>query len=70
MLSKEGWRSMRPDPQTTKLKRSKPPFIIAECDGCRDDIKEKKDEKACPKCSGYFHKGECYYTHYEQQHRY
>jgi hypothetical protein len=27
------------------------------------------DEKACPRCSGYFHKKGCYHDHYEKEHR-
>lgn len=46
-----------------------PPFTAAECDGCGDTIETKAEEKACPKCSGYFHKGECYRNHVEKEHR-
>jgi hypothetical protein len=45
------------------------PFIAAECDGCGSMIERREDQKACPKCSGYFHKGNCYHAHYEREHR-
>lgn len=45
-------------------------FVSAECDECGDMILRRADEKACPKCSGYFHKGDCYHNHVEKQHRY
>lgn len=49
--------------------KNKNPFTAAECDGCGDVIKTKADEKPCPKCSGYFHKGNCYKDHVEKEHR-
>ena len=47
-----------------------PKFISAECGECGAAIERKADEKPCPKCSGYFHKGDCYRNHVEKQHRY
>jgi hypothetical protein len=44
-------------------------FIAAECDYCGDIIECKADENPCPKCSGYFHKGDCYLNHVEKEHR-
>lgn len=52
-----------------KIKASEMPFTAAECDGCGDLINTREDEKPCPKCSGYFHKGDCYRNHVEKEHR-
>lgn len=49
--------------------RAKPEFTAAECDECGATIERQQDEKACPKCSGYFHKGDCYRGHCDKQHR-
>lgn len=49
--------------------KQKPDFIAAECDGCGDMIERPEDEKPCPKCSGYFHKGDCYRDHMEKEHQ-
>lgn len=48
---------------------AKAKFTAAECDECGAMIKRQQDEKACPKCSGYFHKGDCYRGHCDKQHR-
>lgn len=45
-------------------------FIAAECDHCGDIIERKADEKPCPKCSAFCHKGQCYREHVEKEHRY
>lgn len=45
-------------------------FIAAECDECGEMIKSKKEEKPCPECSHYLHKGECFKSHYEKYHKY
>ena len=57
-----------PNPMKAPI-AAREPFIAAECDGCGSVIERREDQKACPKCSGYFHKGNCYHAHYEREHR-